>query len=605
MARTRLAFGAAALGAATLVAACGVSTSSGDTATTGGTAVWAESSAPTAIFPFVDATALVNTTVQFQYLMYRPLYWQGSGSSPDVDYTKSLAQKPVYTGDQVVVNLKDYSWSNGEKVSATDVMFFMNMLLVEKTKFGQYVTAEFPDNVTSVQATGPEQVTFTLNKPYSPNWFTGNQLYQITPFPEAWDKISDSASSGSGGCATDKSKCDAVYNYLKGKNKQVSGYATDALWKVVDGPWQLKSFTSEGVADFVRNPKYSGPDKAKLDGFNEVPFTSQEAEFNALKAGGTINVGPIPASSEPKRDPNSSSLLPPSNPAGADRYNLITDQVWAWTYGLLNYGNPTLGATYKQLYVRQALQETIDQVTDSAVADRGYAVPGTGPVPNQPATQYLADVQKSNNGQGPYPFNVSKAKSLLTDHGWTEQDGVMTCTRPGSGADQCGDGVNAGTRLSMSMEYSGSTATSEVMQQWKADASKAGIEINLDPQPISTALTDLTTCPAIATACKWQMGFLGGGTFNSVPTGDQFFIPGSSENINGINDPQLTTLVQNSLTDSANSAFLQYETYAATQLPGSFNFPGGYGIYAVSKNLGGVSINPIQSLSPEDWYFTK
>jgi peptide/nickel transport system substrate-binding protein len=161
-----------------------------------------------------------------------------------------------------------------------------------------------------------------------------------------------------------------------------------------------------------------------------VPFTSQEAEFNALKSGGTINVGVIPASSEPKRDPNSSSLLPPTNPVGADKYNMITDQIWAWTYGLLNYGNPTLGATYKQLYVRQALQETIDQITDSAVANRGYAVPGTGPVPNQPASPYLADVQKSNNGQGPYPFNVSKAKSLLTSHGWTEQGGVMTCTRP-------------------------------------------------------------------------------------------------------------------------------------------------------------------------------
>ncbi|HEY4020478.1 MAG TPA: ABC transporter substrate-binding protein [Pseudonocardiaceae bacterium] len=610
MARTRLglALGAAALGVAALVTACGGSSSSGSP-TTGGTAVWAESpgASPTYIFPMVDATnTLVNNTIQFQYLMYRPLYWQGKGTSPNVDFTKSLAQQPTYSGNKVVVNLKDYSWSNGEKVSATDVMFFMNMLSVEKTKFGQYVKGEFPDNVTSVQPTGPEQVTFTLDKAYSPDWFTGNQLYQITPFPEAWDKTSDGAAAGSGGSASDASKCDAVYNYLIAKNKDVSAYATDPLWAVVDGPWKLKSFTSEGAADFVPNSKYSGPDKAKLDGFNEVPFTTQDAEFNAIKAGGTINVGPIPGSDEPKRDPSSASLLPPTNPVGADKYNLITDPVWGWSYGLLNYANPTLGAAYKQSYLRQALEETIDQVTDSAVANRGYAVPGTGPVPNQPPTQYLADNQKSNNGAGAFPFNVSKAKSTLTSHGWTEQGGVMTCTSPGTAANQCGDGVAAGTKLSMTMEYTnGSTAASEEMQQWKSDASQAGIQLSLNAKPFNAVATDITSCPSTPSTCGWQMGYLGYNTFNSVPTGDTFFVPGASQNINGVNDPQLTTLVENSLTSSASSAFLQYETYVANQLPGSFNFPDAYKVFAVSKTMGGVSINPIQSLSPEDWYFTK
>jgi peptide/nickel transport system substrate-binding protein len=375
--------------------------------------------------------------------------------------------------------------------------------------------------------------------------------------------------------------------------------------QVVDGPWKLKSFTGEGAADFVPNPRYSGPDKPKLTGFNEVPFTTQEAEFNSIKGGGTINVGPIPGSVEPKRDPHSTSLLPPTNPAGSG-YNLIADPIWGWSYALINYGNPTLGTAYQQLYVREALEETIDQATDSAVADRGYAVPGTGPVPNQPATQYLADVQKANNGLGPYPFNVSKAKSLLTGHGWTEQGGVMTCTNAGTGANQCGNGVAAGTKLSMTMEYeNGSTAAQEEMQQWKSDASGAGIQINLVTKPFSQVDTDITTCPSTPNTCNWQMGYLGYNTFNSVPTGDIFFLPGASQNFSGVNDSQINTLVQNSLTSSQNSAFLQYETYAANQLPGAINFPDPYKVFAVSSNMGGVSINPIQSLSPEDWYFTK
>jgi peptide/nickel transport system substrate-binding protein len=600
MARIRrgLALGAAALGVVAVLAAC-----SGASSSTGGVATWAEGpgAAPNYIFPLVDSADLaVDNIGEFQYLMYRPLYWQGTGNSPGVDYTKSLAQKPVYTGNKVVVNLKDYAWSNGEKVDATDVVFFTNMLAVEKRQFGQYVQGEFPDNVTSVRATGPEQVTFTLDKAYSPDWFTGNQLFEITPFPEAWDKTSDSAAAGSGGCASDQAKCAAVYDYLIAKNKKLSAYATDPLWQVVDGPWRLTSFTVEGAADFVPNPKYSGPDKPKLTGFDEVPFTSQQAELDALKSGSTINVGRVPTSSEPKRDPNSSSLLPQANSVGAGKYHLLAAPVWGWSYGLLNYGNPTLGATFKQFYFRQALQETIDQVTDVAVADRGYAVPGTGPVPNLPATQYLADVQKSNGGQGPYPFDVSTAKSLLTSHGWTEQGGVLTCTG------QCGAGVSAGTRLSMTIEYqNGSTAIQEEMQQWKSDASRAGIQLNLVPKPFNSVFADASGCPSDPNACGWQLTYVGYIQFNSVPTGDQFFVPGAAENFAGVDDPQLTALVQNSLTSSANDAFRSYESYAVEQLPGAFNFAAAYEIYAVSANLAGVSFAPIEALAPEDWYFTK
>jgi peptide/nickel transport system substrate-binding protein len=605
-----LALGAAVLGVALLASACGgSSSSSGGTPQQGGTATYAESpgAQPTWIFPFIDAPDNSVYNVEgFEYLMYRPLYWSTTGSdSPNIDFSKSLAGPPTYSGNTVVVNLKNYQWSNGEKVDATSVMFFMNMLLAEKNNYSQYVPGEFPDNVTSVKATGPEQVTFTLNGTYSSTWFTGNQLFQITPMPEAWDKTSDSAAAGSGGCATDVSKCAAVYNYLVAKNKEESSYATDPLWQVVDGPWKLKSFTNEGAVDFVPNPKYSGPDKPKLDQFNEVPFTTPEAEYNAIRAGKTINVGEVPSADLPKRNASSSDLLPPTNPVKSN-YNLITAPVWGWSYGIINYGNPQYGATFKQLYIREALQETIDQVTDSDVADRGYAVPSTGPVPNQPATQYLADNQKANNGQGPYPFNIANAKKLLTNHGWTEQGGVMTCTSAGTADNQCGAGVAAGTKLSLKLEYeNGSVAAGEEIQQWKSDASQAGIQLNLNSQPFNTVISDTTTCPSNPSTCGWQVAYFGYETFDAVPTGDGFFLPNSQINASGVNDPKMTGLVNSTLHDASNSTFLNYENYAAQQLPGAFNMPDGYKVYAVSSDMGGVSINVIGGFTPEDWYFTK
>lgn len=595
-----------AIGIGLLAAACGGTTSSpGSAHRQGGTAVLAEfpGAAPDWIFPFVDAAdASTSNVSQFEYLMYRPLYWVGSATSSNVDYSLSLADPPTYNGNTVVVNLKNYQWSNGEKVDATDVMFFVNMLLAEKANYAQYVPGEFPDNVRSVKATGPEQVTFTLNDTYSSTWFTGNQLFQITPMPRAWDKTSDSAAAGSGGCATDESRCAAVYQYLMARNKQESTYATDPLWQVVDGPWKLKSFTNEGAADFVPNPKYSGPNKPKLDQFDEIPFTSPQAEYNAIRAGRTINVGGIPTAERPEHEATSRNPLPSTNPL-APNYKLIASPVWGWSYGLINYNNPAYGPTFKQLYVRQALQQTIDQVTDANIAARGYAVPSTGPVPNQPATQYLSSDQKANNGQGLYPFDVSAARGLLTSHGWAVKNGVMTCTNPGTGSNQCGAGVAANTVLTLKLQYeNGSATVSEEVQQWKSDASQAGIRLELDPQPFNTVLSD-TTCSS--TSCSWQLAYIGYLTFDSVPTGDGLFLPRAAQNSSGVDDPKLTQLVDATLHDSSNAAFQAYENYAAAQLPGAFEMPDSYGLYAVSSNMDGVALNVFSGINPEDWYFTK
>ena len=65
-------------------AAKGTTVPTGGTASNGGTATWAElpGSPPNFIFPF-DPPGLfsVPNISQFQYLMYRPLYWFGQGTT--------------------------------------------------------------------------------------------------------------------------------------------------------------------------------------------------------------------------------------------------------------------------------------------------------------------------------------------------------------------------------------------------------------------------------------------------------------------------------------------------------------------------------------------
>ena len=203
--RLRLAGIAAAAAVALLAAGCGASSggssssssSSSGAPVTGGTAKVALKAGVTLnwIFPFYSITnASVYDSEQFQWLMYRPLYMFGNNTSNSVaiNYPLSPASAPVYSngGKTVTVNMKGWKWSNGETVDAKSLIFFMNMTVAEKANWYATTPGLLPDNVVSYKATGPNQVTFQLNKAYSSLWFTYNQLAELTPMPQSWDVTS-------------------------------------------------------------------------------------------------------------------------------------------------------------------------------------------------------------------------------------------------------------------------------------------------------------------------------------------------------------------------------------------------------------------------------
>ncbi|MGH3265914.1 MAG: ABC transporter substrate-binding protein, partial [Trebonia sp.] len=212
---------AAACGAAAIAltaAACGSAGSGSGTSGTsdgtpvnGGTATFAlpPSTTPNYIFPFSSGTYFSVVNAQdFQYLMYRPLYWFGNGASPTLNTRLSLADNPVYDGKNVTITMKDWEWSNGEKVTAQDVVFWIHMMRAEApTNWGAYVPGGFPANVSNVKATSDTTLTLTMNKQYDPTWFTDNELSQITPMPKAWDVTSVGGRPGSGGCTASASAC--------------------------------------------------------------------------------------------------------------------------------------------------------------------------------------------------------------------------------------------------------------------------------------------------------------------------------------------------------------------------------------------------------------
>jgi peptide/nickel transport system substrate-binding protein len=559
------------------------------------------------ILPFESiTTASVYNGSWFQHLMYQPLYtFGGNNNSISVNYPESVANAPVYTdgGKTVTISMKGYKWSNGESVDAQDVVFWLNILEAEKANYYGYAAGLMPDNLVSYSATGPDTVVLHLNKAYSSLWFTYNQLAEINPFPQSWDITSAGAKAGSGGCATDSAadkwaKCVAVYNFLNAQAKDASTYATNPLWAVSDGAWKLSAFNTDGNVTFTPNAAYSGSPKATLSAVKFVPYTSDTTEYTALRTG-QLDVGYIPSQDLPQKP--LSQVLPSSNPLGS-KYSLLPFYEDAISYFQPNFNNPTLGSVFKQLYVRQALQEAVDQNGIDEAIWRGYAYPTSGPIPNEPPSQWIPTTQSANSNQGPYAFSIASAKALLTSHGWAEVNGAMTCQDPS----KCGAGIAAGTKLAFTLDYStGTAAFAQEASVYKSDASQAGIAINLVGQSFNTIVGEAAPCSG--PKCTWQALMYGGWAYSGPgyePTGESLFLTGAGSNSGSYSNPTEDTLVNGTHTSSSLSLFHQYATYTAQQLPFIW-MPTNYAVQAVTSNLKNVAFNPLYTFMPQYWFYTK
>ena len=599
----RLGLSAVAVALATVTAAaCSSSGGSGGSAAgkpvSGGTAVFAEppGTTPNYIFPMLTAAYYsVANIEQFQRLSFRSLYWIGNAQGqPVVDPSMSLAATPVYSDNNsvVTITLGNYTWSNGKPVTTRDVAFWINLLRANKASFAAYIPGEFPDNLKSYKIVNDKTIVLTLNGSYNPTWFTYDQLSQITPLPQAeWDKTSASGAIGNYDESTSGAK--DVFNFLTAQSKNIATYGTNPLWKTVDGPWTLVNYQSGGYAKFQANPNYAGPTKPKLKYFVEQPFTSDTAELNVLRSGNSISYGYVP-----EQEASQSGVL------SQQGYRTQPWQGWGTTYFLMNYNNPTTGPLIGQAYIRQAMQSLIDEQSFVTGPLKGYGTTNYGPVPVKPSNPY----SDSYEAKGPWPYSPSTAVSLLKGHGWTvKPNGVSTCASPGTGASQCGKGITAGEQLSFSLVYgSGDEVVSQEMQALKSNFSQAGIQVNLSAEPFDTIISMLTPCTPSQSGCSWQMLNYGGGWTYGVdpyPTGDQLFETGSESNSSNYSDAQANKLISATVHSTAN--LNAYENYLAQQVPVLWMPQPDYQISEISNKLQGTNPqSPIESLTPENWYFT-
>jgi len=637
--------------AALALAACGSSTSPSSSSSTsaagkplkGGTAYWAEAPAavPNWIFPFASlAYFSVANLTQFQYLMYRPLYWFGqiTTAAPTINYSLSLATAPTWSNGNktVTIDLKGWKYSNGQTIDAQSIIFWMNMMKAEAAEWAGTVPGLFPYNVKSYEASSPTSLTVTLNLTgsYNTTWYLYNQLSEIDPIPNAWDVTSLTGAPGSGGCskvdpgvlmtgASTMKACTKVWtfdtdNNGQSKSPQMAGdtstYATNKLWQVVDGPWHLTGFNaSNGRATFAPNPAYSGPQKPILSQFVELPYTEDTTEFAALEAGGSgaPDVGYVPPQDIPLYTgmpgavgANVSSL--------SSRYTLVTVEPWQINYFPMNFNSNTVlgngttaGAVFKQAYVRQAMQSLVDQTAMVKAVDRGYGVPTYGPVPILPKSVFLSPQEATN----PLPFSQSAAESLLKSHDWKiNPGGIDTCLK--GGASGCGAGVATGTPLNFSETYASGAASITTIVNLETSAwSKIGIHVATKAEPFDQVIGAAVPCtPNQGAKCAWELLNWGGGWIYSPdyePTGEEIFATGAGSNSGSYNDATNNSLIHATNVSSSSSVFAQWENYLAKQVPVIWQ-PVPLGIDEIATNLRGVTpINALLNLTPEYWYFVK
>lgn len=594
-------------------AGCGFggATTTGNTPAAGGTVTYAlpANTTPNYIFPFTPGQyfTVVNSD-NLQYLLYRPLYWFGGNGLPYLNKELSLAKPPTYRGQVVTIRLKHYQWSNNQPVTAQDVLFWMHMMkaVVKQStatvNWGGYIPGDFPDNVKSVRAVGRYEVKMVISGPYSAQWFTDNELSQVTPMPLSWDVTA----SGKSDCTVRLTHCIAVFKYLDGLSKNPKTWAQSPLWQVVDGPWQLKSLNSQGVLTFDYNSAYSGRvPKDHIKVFQELPFTSEEAEYNVLAAGGgnALDVGYLPTVDAPVPPPGSAVG---QNPVHG--YRLQPLYTWGLSYFPYNFGSadPQL-PIIRQQYFREALQLLENQAAIIQGPLHGYGHVTTGPVGGFPRTRYLS--LQARRGD-PYPYDPAAARNLLASHGWrVNPGGVSTCSHPGSQPSECGPGIRSGAQLSFFMYYATGQAWLEsALLQLKSNAAQVGIDITLKPRTFNGVLAEVEGAGCPAAGCPWELADWGLGWSyvpDYLPTGDELFQTNSFGNLGRYSNKLNDSYIKQTLVSSDMHLMWKWENYLTKQLPVMFQPDAPAALVESIDNLHIGTQSPTLAINPEDWYYLR
>jgi peptide/nickel transport system substrate-binding protein len=575
-----------------------------------GTITWAmrPEAVPVWIFPIglFSGPGGPNNTQDFQWLMWRPLYWTQNGATPEVVPSMSLARPPVWSNDDKTLSVtmnSAYKWSDGQPVTSRDLLFDIDLIKAgvkeSPTNWLSYTPGYFPDDLVSASTPSASTLVLNLSKPVNPSWFEEDVLSffgPTVPLPShAWAK--DSA-NGPILDFTNPGNAQKIYNFLTAQSKSLSTYATNPLWQVVDGPYHLTAFNAtSGAFTMAPNGSYGGPHAAHMSVFEGVPFTSSAAELNALKTG-SVDAGYIDYSAVPQ--------IPSIKQGG---YNVFGLPDFGSYEDAFNFKDATghFGSIASQLYFRQAMAHLQNQPGWITAYMRGAGDPDYGPIPTYPKSPYLP----SDATQNPYPFSVPTAIRLLKSHGWTViPGGTDVCAKAGTGPGECGAGIPAGTKAAFNLIYANdSSLIGEESADLAAEAKRAGITISLSSAS-GTYISNTYSDPlAPANDNKWAMQNWGGAgePDNPYPTQFGFLNTGGAYQAGDYSTPTGDGLINASVSGRNPAAVKNEASFLTVNEPVLWQPVPDY-IWAWKTSISGPRTafeNLTQYyVTPELWYFT-
>ena len=459
-------------------------------------------SAVTSLNPLLT-NSIYNQEVIYQ--IYRPLIWLDRHL--DYDPALSLASAAVTPdgGRTWHFTIKPWLWSDGVPVTTADVVFSFDVIRRLGPSYVGYGVGGIPDYIQDVRATGPHEVTMTLNHAVNPDWFLRLGLGNtVKVLPEH------------------------VYRNLS--LREMRARQTDpTLFKVSDGPFLLEDYSVGRHIVLVPNPLYGGtrPKIRRL----VLDFLEGGNPLQALRS------GEIDAADIPFQLWDLATTLP----------NLRTiklDGPFGYISIILNFRSA--GAPFlRDVRVRQAIALAIDQREIISLAYHGQSAPIHGPVP--PAiTRFLSTRAKA--GYPSMQYSPDRARALLDAAGWHPgPDGVR---------------VKDGRRLQFEVEVSSGAADRFIeLQVAQRNLAAVGISIDIRGVEFNELYATLQ-----GNGHDWNSIVIGW-TVESYPDSQEFFSTTGAQNFGHFEDGKEDALNEAVVTTAGNQALDEAQDYTADQQP--------------------------------------
>ncbi|MEM7483064.1 MAG: ABC transporter substrate-binding protein [Acidobacteriota bacterium] len=293
-------------------------------------------------------------------------------------FTPSLAESWEWSEDHKTATFKlrkTARWSDGAPITAEDVRFSWQAQIDPDVAWD---TVEYKESITDVEVVDPHTVRFHFDRVYPNQMLHLNESYVLPK--HRWSEIPFS------------------------EWRQRSEWFRDNA--VFGGPFLIASWSPQQEIVLERNPEYWDPVQPYLDRVVFRIVTDQSNQISQLLAG-QIDMASNPAPDQLDRLKESEGV------------RLL--QYWGPSFIFIGWNQKH--PMFQAQEVRQALTLAIDRVTlvEALWGDAGR-------VSDSPILQ---NVWIHNDQLEPYPYNPSRAKEILANHGWQDTDGDGILDRDG------------------------------------------------------------------------------------------------------------------------------------------------------------------------------